>query len=62
MNETSGSLDLSEKADKYALPRTHFNIQKFGSPVEQGFRHVRSAIRKMVEEGPQLVSTRAQCT
>ncbi|RYP56896.1 hypothetical protein DL771_011538 [Monosporascus sp. 5C6A] len=61
VNEISGSLDLNEKSDKYALPRTHFNIQTFGNPNEQGFRHVRSVIRKMVEEGPQLVSARANC-
>ncbi|RYO95235.1 hypothetical protein DL764_007720 [Monosporascus ibericus] len=61
VNETSGSLDLNEKSDKYALPRTHFNIQKFGSPGEQGFRLLRSVVQTMVEEGPQLISTRAQC-
>ncbi|RYP19456.1 hypothetical protein DL767_009644 [Monosporascus sp. MG133] len=61
VNETSGSLDLNEKSDKYALPRTHFDIQKFGSPGEQGFRLLGSVVQTMVEEGPQLISTRAQC-
>lgn len=60
VDETSGSLDLSEKADKYALARTHFNIQTFSDPEEQAFRHVRSVIRKMVQEGPQLISSRAE--
>ncbi|KAK4118455.1 hypothetical protein N657DRAFT_651298 [Parathielavia appendiculata] len=62
VNETSGSLDLSEKSDKYALSRTHFNIQKFGSPQEQGFRLLGSVVQTMVEESTQLVSTRAKCT
>ncbi|KAK0741192.1 hypothetical protein B0T18DRAFT_419659 [Schizothecium vesticola] len=60
VDETSGSLDLGEKSDKYALPRTHFNIQKFGSPREQGFRLLASVIQTMVDEGPQLVSSRAK--
>ncbi|KAL8393541.1 hypothetical protein RB599_005843 [Gaeumannomyces hyphopodioides] len=59
VDETSGSLDLNEKSDKYALPRTHFNIHRFGSPHEQAFRQVRSVIRKMADEGRTLV--RARC-
>ncbi|RYP76538.1 hypothetical protein DL770_007209 [Monosporascus sp. CRB-9-2] len=61
VNENSGSLDLNEKSDKYALPRTHFDIEKFGSPEEQGFRLVRPAIITMVEEGHDLVFTRVNC-
>lgn len=61
MNEVSGSLDLSEKTDKYALPRTHFNIQQFRNPKEQGFRLLGSAIETMIEEGTDLVSARVQC-
>jgi hypothetical protein len=61
VNETSGSLDLNEKSDKYALPRTHFDIQTFGSPAEQGFRLLGSVVQMMVEEGPELVSARANC-
>ena len=60
VDETSGSLDLGEKSDKYALPRTHFKIQKFGSPQEQGFRLLASVIQTMVDEGPHLVSSRAK--
>ncbi|KAK4160059.1 ankyrin repeat domain-containing protein 17 [Cladorrhinum sp. PSN259] len=61
VNESSGTLDSNEKTDKYALPRTHFNIQKFGSPEEHEFIVLRSAIEEMIEEGPELVSSRAQC-
>lgn len=61
VNESSGTLDSNEKTDKYALPRNHFNIQKFGSPKEQSFRLVRSVIETMVEEGQQLISDRTQC-
>ncbi|SPO02000.1 uncharacterized protein DNG_04673 [Cephalotrichum gorgonifer] len=61
VNESSGCLDLSERLDKYPLARTHFNIQTFGNPNHQGFRHVRGVIRKMADEGPELVSTRANC-
>jgi hypothetical protein len=61
VNETSGSLDLNEKSDKYASARTHFDIHTFRSPDEQAFRQVRRVIRKMVEEDPQLVSVRAEC-
>ncbi|KAL8284817.1 hypothetical protein RB597_002069 [Gaeumannomyces tritici] len=59
VDETSGSLDLNDKSDKYALPRTHFDIHRFGSPREQAFRQVRSVIRKMVDEGREMVHS--QC-
>lgn len=58
VDETSGSLDLNEKSDKYALPRTHFNIHRFGDPREQAFRQVRRVILKMVDEGWKLVQSR----
>ncbi|KAL8337949.1 hypothetical protein RB598_006709 [Gaeumannomyces tritici] len=59
VDETSGSLDLNDKSDKYALPRTHFDIHRFGSPREQAFRQVRSVIRKMADEGREIVHS--QC-
>ncbi|KAL8340712.1 hypothetical protein RB601_006689 [Gaeumannomyces tritici] len=59
VDETSGSLDLNDKSDKYALPRTHFDIHRFGSPREQAFRQVRSVIRKMADEGREMVHS--QC-
>ncbi|KAL8400678.1 hypothetical protein RB594_000904 [Gaeumannomyces avenae] len=55
VDETSGSLDLNDKSDKYALPRTHFDIHRFGSPHEQAFRQVRGVIRKMADEGQEMV-------
>lgn len=52
VDETSGCLDLYDGVDKYALPRTHFNIQRFGSPDDQGFRLLRLVLQEMVIEGP----------
>ena len=49
VDETSGCLDISAGGDKYALPRHHFNINKFGAPQEQSFKIVRRVVRAMVK-------------
>lgn len=60
VNESSGCLDQTDSTEKHSLPRTHFDINKFGKPSEPGFRVVRSVVRKMVEATPQLLSARTQ--
>ncbi|RDW91519.1 hypothetical protein BP5796_02684 [Coleophoma crateriformis] len=60
VNESSGCLDLSDLTEKYSLSRTHFNMNKFGSPDEEDFLTVRDVIEKMVEMSPKLVLARSQ--
>ncbi|RDW60746.1 hypothetical protein BP6252_12129 [Coleophoma cylindrospora] len=60
VNESSGCLDLSDLTEKYSLSRTHFNMNKFGSPDEEDFLTVRDVIEKIVEMSPKLVLARSQ--
>jgi hypothetical protein len=61
VSESSGCLDLSDSTEKYSLSRTHFNMNKFGTPKEEDFRTVSDVIKKMVRIAPELVLARSQC-
>ncbi|KAL1979484.1 hypothetical protein VTN96DRAFT_5710 [Rasamsonia emersonii] len=62
VSESSGCLDLNASSDKCPLHRTHFDINKFGAPDEQGFRVLRSVIREMAKRRPGSVSSQTQWT
>ena len=61
VNESSGSLDISDATNKYSLSRNHFNMIKFGKPTEEDFETVRDVVKGMVEASYGLVLARSQC-
>jgi hypothetical protein len=62
VSESSGCLDLSDSTSKFSLSRTHFNMNKFGSPTEEDFETARDVIKKMLEASHGLVLARYKCT
>lgn len=52
VSESSGCLDVNASSDKYPMHRTHFDINKFGSPDEQAFRVLRYVIQEMAKRRP----------
>ena len=50
VDESSGCLDVSYK--KYNLQKTHFDMHKFRSPKDRGFRQVRTFIEDITKENP----------
>ena len=61
VSEASGCLDLSEATSKYSLSRTHFDMNKFGNPLEEDFQTVREVVEEMIRESPALMAARLQC-
>lgn len=62
VSKSSGCLDLSESTAKYALPRNHFNMNKFGRPDEEDFLTVCEVIEKMAGQCTGIMAARAQST
>ena len=60
VSEGSGCLDLSDATSKHSLSRTHFNMNKFGSPTEEDFQIVAEAVESIVEAAHKLVLARSQ--
>ncbi|KAL9089651.1 MAG: hypothetical protein Q9165_005683 [Trypethelium subeluteriae] len=58
VSESSGCLDLSDETSKHSLSRTHFNMNKFGSPTEEDFEIVGDAAQSTVEAAHGLVLAR----
>ncbi|KZF21644.1 hypothetical protein L228DRAFT_156852 [Xylona heveae TC161] len=58
VDESSGCLDINTSSDKYGLPRTHFTINKFGTPNEEDFVTLCSILQNMVKGGPALIKKR----
>jgi len=61
VSESSGCLDLSDSTKKYSLSRTHFNMNKFGTPHEEDFLTVCDVMKSMVRATPELMVARSQC-
>jgi hypothetical protein len=61
VSESSSYLDLSNATSKYSLSRTHFNINKFSSPIEEDFETMRDVVRDIVQASPKLMAARSQC-
>ncbi|KAK0609055.1 hypothetical protein DIS24_g12546 [Lasiodiplodia hormozganensis] len=60
VDENSGCLDLNASFDKYSLPRTHFDMNKFGGPGEEDFRTLGDILEDMAQQGPDLIASRTQ--
>jgi hypothetical protein len=60
VSESSGCLDLSDATSKFSLSRTHFDVNKFGRPTEEGFERVRHVVREMIRASPALMLARSQ--
>jgi hypothetical protein len=56
VSKSSGCLDLSESTKKYSLPRTHFNMNKFGKPEEEDFQTVCEVIKKITKISQEMRS------
>jgi len=61
VSESSGCLDLSHGTSKFSLPRTHFDMNKFGKPTEEDFETVMDVVEKMIRESHRLMLPRSQC-
>lgn len=48
VQERSGCLDVSERVSKHPLARTHFTLNKFGSPTEEDYLSVVEVVESMV--------------
>jgi hypothetical protein len=60
VNESSGTLDLSEATTKHSLSRTHFDMNKFGSSTEEDFEIVGEVFQRMMHVSHELVLARVQ--
>ncbi|KAH8723790.1 hypothetical protein GQ44DRAFT_684501 [Phaeosphaeriaceae sp. PMI808] len=60
VSESSGCLDLSDATSKYPLSRTHFNMNKFGKPMEEDYLIVKDVIEDMIESSPGLILARSE--
>jgi hypothetical protein len=58
VSESSGCLDA---AQRIALQRTHFDMNKFGKPMDEEYQTVCDVIVEMVEATPDILQFRAQC-
>ncbi|KAF2466856.1 uncharacterized protein BDR25DRAFT_267561 [Lindgomyces ingoldianus] len=61
VSESSGCLDLSDSTSKFSLSRTHFNMNKFGSPTEEDFETVSDVIKSIIGASYELLAARFQC-
>jgi hypothetical protein len=59
VNKDSGCLDLSDSTKKFSIARTHFNMNKFGTPSDEDFQTVCGVIKGMVEKAPELLLARS---
>jgi len=59
VSESSSCLDLSDSTSKFSLSQTHFNMNKFGKPMEEDFETVRDVIKRMIGAAHGLVLARA---
>ncbi|KAI9748769.1 MAG: hypothetical protein M4579_007127 [Chaenotheca gracillima] len=62
VDAVSGCLDITATTENYPLPRDHFDIHRFGNRDEQGFKALRYEIKKMVEQGQEVMLSRTQST
>ena len=60
VSESSGCLDLSDSISKFSLSRSHFDMNKFGNPVEEDFKTVSDVIQKIVGSSHEHISARSQ--
>jgi hypothetical protein len=58
VSESSGCLDT---AQRIALQRTHFDMNKFGKPTDEEYRTICDVVIEMVEASPGILQSRAQC-
>lgn len=61
VNKISGCLDLSDATSKFSLSRTHFDMNKFGKPLEEDFETVRDVIKQIIRASHELMRARSQC-
>jgi hypothetical protein len=61
VSEDSGCLDVSDATSKFPLSRTHFNVNKFGTPTEKDFETVSEVMKNMIMASPGLMLARSQC-
>jgi hypothetical protein len=57
VSESSGCLD---EVHKYALSRSHFDMNKFGKATEQAFETLSGELEDMIEASPQLLVARSE--
>ncbi|EWC43932.1 hypothetical protein DRE_01284 [Drechslerella stenobrocha 248] len=57
VGESSGCLD---GAQRYSMPRTHFDINKFSDPEEEDYELVKSEILRIVKKAPSLLASGSQ--
>ncbi|KAH0195727.1 hypothetical protein KCU99_g9886, partial [Aureobasidium melanogenum] len=57
VSESSGCLDVSETTEKYSLERSHFNMNKFGKPLEEDFLTVSEVVDKMARAASGLLQS-----
>jgi hypothetical protein len=54
---------MTASRDKIGLPRTHFDIQKFGKADEdENYQTLREALKIMCEKGPGIIAERRSAT
>lgn len=64
MSRNSGCLNLSDATSNFLLSRTHFDMNKFGKPIEEDFKTVSDVIKGMVKasHGLLLAWSQRNCT
>lgn len=60
VNETSGTLDVSESVEKYSRHRDHLSMNKFQNPKLEDFRILTRVLTRIVEEGPGIIQRRSE--
>jgi len=62
VTEAEGCLDSSaEEITSRALPRSHFDMNKFGKPTEDDFKTVCDFLAGMKNEAKEVLRARCQC-
>ena len=61
ISESFGCLYLSDATSKFSLSRTHFEMNKFGRPMEKDFKTVQDVVKGIFQASPGLVLARSQC-
>jgi hypothetical protein len=62
VNETSGTLDVTDRTRNFARSCDHLEVNKFADPEEQDFELLVGQLKKMIAEGPGLIHRRTQST
>lgn len=51
---------MSEATEKYSLEHNHFDMNKFGKPLEEDSLTVSEVVEKMVKVSPELLLARSK--